>query len=154
MDSISKPSMPSEIVPLTFAVVWIAFPSFDPQVMNLPAIPPTPPNAPPIIAPSNAPWAKPSRNEPPDRALVIPPINPPVIAPFNAPIRIPVPMPCKPGTKRQTNHKKNTILIPGFFQIRHYQFIPKNYCISSQYLHLKIMKYHQMHTPYAPNFFL
>ena len=108
--------MPLEIVPLTFAVVWIAFPSFEPQVMNLPAIPPTPPNAPPIIAPSNAPWAKPSRNEPPVSILVIPPIKPPVKAPFKAPIRIPVPIPCNPGTKRQATATMTSIANTISFQ--------------------------------------
>ena len=101
-DTMSKPSILLEMAPLILEVVWIAFPNLEPQVMNLPAIPPTPPKAPPIMAPSNAPWANPSRNEPPVSILVIPPIKPPVKAPFKAPIRMPVPIPCKPGTQMQT----------------------------------------------------
>ena len=50
----SKPSILLEMAPLILEVVWIAFPNLEPQVMNLPAIPPTPPKAPPIMAPSNA----------------------------------------------------------------------------------------------------
>ena len=93
---ISNPAIPRLSTFDTAAVPFIAFPSFDAQLIPLPNAAPATPSpakaAPPIApptAPEKAPSSNPSRKEPPWLILSSPPATPPITAPVIAPQQAP-----------------------------------------------------------------